>query len=441
MEKYNGTIRVGLGETVITPRENLQLWGFARSQVATGTHDDLHARSMVIEDVNGNTVCIISLSLVYIGRPLVERIREEVTRKTGIPGDAILISCTHTHSGPHIVEGPESYRELVLEQTVKSVTDAWESRFPARIGIEPTEVLELGRNRRRLLYGGVHPDPQVALIRIEDTDGKLRGVLFNYGCHPSSLDWQNRLYSEDWPYYAIKYLHEELGEDVWLSYLQSAQGDINTGYSSELSAVGVDMPVRTYWYIKVKGRQMSDAVTKAIPSVATVDNLTVDAVTGRFDFPLRKEFPVTLDEAAHDAAAADEKLTAMEADPKLAGTRKLDYIRFEHFSAHQRHEFAKKFYAEDFPEIENIELQALRIGDAVFFSLPGEVFSEIALEVKQKSPYRKTYAAGVTNGFFGYMPTAADFIEGDYEVDGCKYSPAAGQVLVDSSLELIGRLK
>ena len=440
MSQQSGSIKIGLGDTIITPRENLQLRGFARSQVATGTHDDLHARCIVVEDSGRKSVCIMSLSIVCIDRELVERIRREINGKTAIPENAILLSCTHTHAGPFVEEAPESYRELLVAQAVKSAVDAWESRFPGRIGINSTEVMELGRNRRRLLYGGIHPDPQVALIKIEDLDGKLKGVLFNYGCHPSSLDWQNRLYSEDWPHYAIKGLHEELGEDAWICYLQSAQGDINTGYSSELSAVGADMPVRTYWYIEIKGKQLSDAVGVALPEIGTVDSLTVDAATARYDFPLRESFPVTLEEAEKNAGSADARLAAMEAKPEYAGTRALDYVRFEHFSAHQRYDFAKRFYSEDFPDIESIELQAIRIGDAVFFSLPGEVFSEIALAVKRQSPRAKTYAAGVAGGFYGYMPTAKDFIEGDYEVDGCKYSPDAERVMIESALDVIGRL-
>ena len=46
-------VKVGLGETVITPKENVQMAGFARSQVSTGVHDDLHAMSLVMEDGDG----------------------------------------------------------------------------------------------------------------------------------------------------------------------------------------------------------------------------------------------------------------------------------------------------------------------------------------------------------------------------------------------------
>ena len=438
----NVTIKVGLGETVITPNENLLLRGFARSQVATGVHDDLYARSLLIEDKNGTVVVIMTLSLVYLEREMMERIRNGIETETGIPGTNILISCTHTHAGPYVEKAPDSYRDFLVERSVKSAVEAWENREPGRIGIESTTVLELGRNRRRLLYGGLHPDPQVGIIRIEDGDGALKGVLFNYGCHPSTLDWQNRLYSEDWPFYAIRGVKKMLGENVWAAYLQSAQGDINTGYSSELSAVGVDMPIRNYRYIEVKGNQMADAVLNTLPDIETTGDPDVESKSDFFDFPLRENFPVTLGEAERKAEETDRRLAEMEADPALQGTRRLDAVRFDHFQAHQRYEFAQTFYEiEKRPTNISMEMHAVRIGDAVFFSLPGEVFSEISLEVKKRSPFEKTFGAGVANGYYGYMPTAAEFIEGDYEVDGCKYSPKAAQVCVESALDIIGRLK
>ena len=90
--------------------------------------------------------------------------------------------------------------------------------------------------------------------------------------------------------------------------------------------------------------------------------------------------------------------------------------------------------------IRSLEQQAVRIGDAVFVTFPGELFSEIGLAIKNQSPYEKTYILGVTCGPGGYLPTAKEFIEGDYEVDGSSYSPKTEQVCIDSSLELIHRV-
>ena len=174
-------LKTGLAETIITPQENLQMRGFARSQVSTGVHDDLHARSIAIEGGDSTSVIMMSLSLCDIPRAFVERIRSEITDKTGIPETNILISCIHTHAGPNVESATGLYRDFLVERSVASAVEAWNSRIPARIGTGFTEVFELGRNRRRLLYGGLHPDPEVGVVKIEDAGGKLMGAFFNYG--------------------------------------------------------------------------------------------------------------------------------------------------------------------------------------------------------------------------------------------------------------------
>ena len=448
-------IKVGLGETVITPDENVRMRGFARSQISTGVHDDLHARSLVVEGANGSVAVLMSVSLCGMSEDYAESVRAGITEKTGIDGDTIVISCTHTHAGPNVGSSHDTfnkrdversvaslkYRKFLVAQCIESAVQAWESRVPGKIGIESTTVLELGRNRRRLLYGGLHPDPEVAVIRVEDAGGKLLGVAFNYGCHPSALDWRNTLFSEDWPYYAIQGIKEEVGDNVWIAYYQSAEGDINVGYQSELSAVGVYMPVRGYEYIEIKGNQMSDAVLKVLPGIATSGSPEVSTTIGRFDYPLRDSYPVTLEVAKADAEAANKRLAEFEAMPDLRGTRIHDDARRKVFQKEQRFRAAKRFYtSENRPATRSIEQQAVRIGDAVFVTYPGELFSEIGLAIKQQSPLEKTFIIGVTCGPGGYLPSAEEFIEGDYEVNGSAYSPKTEKVCIESSLELIGRV-
>jgi len=351
-----------------------------------------------------------------------------------------VISCTHTHSGPAIESAGQKYQRFLIEQCIASAIQAWESRAPGRIGIGVTEVMELGRNRRRLLYGGIHPDPEVCIIKIEDEKGKLRGVAFNYGCHPSALDWHNTLISEDWPYCAIRGIKKSVGDDVWVAYFQGPQGDINVGYLSELSAVGVDMPVRTYWYIEVKGSQMTEAVLKALQGFKTSDSIDVQVARKMFDYPVRESYPITVEQAQKESDAAIKKLADMERKPELQGTRLLDQARVDVFQTGQRLSSAQWFYSKNFPKAERLEQQAVRIGDAAFVTFPGELFSEIGLAIKKQSPFEKTFILGVTAGPEGYLPAAKEFIEGDYEVNGSQYGTKTEQFCIDSSLELIRRV-
>jgi hypothetical protein len=449
------SLKVGVGETVITPSEPTRMRGFARSQVSTGVHDDLHARSLVVEDGAGDTAVLMTVALCGMSEDYLEQIREGVKAKTSIPAGSIVVSCTHTHSGPNVGSSHNTinkeevdasmasleYRKFLVEQCVASAVQAWETRVPGKIGISSTKVLELGRNRRRLLYGGLHPDPEVAVIKVEDARGKLLGVAFNYGCHPSTMDWHNTLFTEDWPYYAIQGIKKRFGADVWAAFFQSAEGDIGVGYSAELSAVGVDMPVRTYWYAEHKGNQMAAAVVEALPGIVTAGDADVSVALDRFDYPLRTDYPVTVEQAEREAAETKKRLSKLEDNPELRATRRADAVRVEGFQAEQRLRTAKRYFSGgERPAMRSLEQLAVRIGDAVFVTFPGELFSEIGLAIKERSPLEKTYVIGLTCGPGGYLPSAREFLEGDYEVDGSTYSPLTEKVCIESSLSLIHRL-
>ena len=81
-EAKQPAIKVGLGETVITPSENVRMRGFARSQISTGVHDDLHARSLVVEDADGSTAVLMTVSLCGMSEDYSKRILEGITEKT-----------------------------------------------------------------------------------------------------------------------------------------------------------------------------------------------------------------------------------------------------------------------------------------------------------------------------------------------------------------------
>ncbi len=439
--KENPKIRVGLGEEIITPPIGAPLSGYdRRGKVSTGVHDDLHVRSLVVEGEDGTAVVLMTVSVINIGRKNIEEIRTGIEQQTGIPGSRIIISSTHTHSGPDIGGAGEEYRKQLVERCLSSAVKAWTSRLPGRIGVGSTEVLELGRNDRRMEYGGLHPDPEVGIIKIEDARGKLLGVAFNYGCHPSTLDLHNLEFTEDWPYFAIQGIKEKLGPDVWVAYFQSAQGDVKVGYTAELSAVGAEMPIRNFWYAEIKGRQMSAAVTQALPEIATSPNPMIKASQGFFDYPLRDSYPLSVKEAEAQYERVKAKLEEMEKQAGTIGKRVLDRYRVDEFLARLALNTAKWVEANPNPAPRSLEQQAVRIGDAVFVTFPAEVFSEIGLQVKQKSPFEKTFVIGLASGYGGYMPTAAEYLEGGYAAVMTTYSPKCEQVCIDSSLELISKV-
>jgi len=463
-------IKVGVGETIITPPNpvGVPMSGYDRgTNTSTGTHDDLHARSIVVEGEDGTSVAMITVAVVNMREQTMDNIRTGVEKQTGIPFKNIVISSTHTHSGPALSDS--SYVKFLIEKTIESAVKAWKGRVPGKIGVGSMEIFGLAMNDRRMDFGGMPADPEAAVIKIENADGKLMGVFFNYGCHPSALDLHNLKFTEDWPYFSIKGIKEKVGQGVVVGYFQSAQGDAKVGYNAELSAVGAYMQgVRSFEYAEKKGLVMTDAVLKLLPSIQTSGDIKVRAAYDKFKVPRRINFPYTHAEAVKWQAQAQKTLAEKEklvlSYPRNAeewqkfqvqareianteqiyskiGPRALDKYKVDLWLATQAVSQSLRIAEQaKNPTPFLMPMQAVRFGNSVFATFPAEVFTEIGVAVKKASPYENTFILGVAGGFNGYIATAAEFIEGGYAVNGSPYAPQAEQVIINSSIDLIKRL-
>src|SRR5665647_474710 len=184
-------IKVGVGEKIITPPNPVghPMAGYDRGiTTSTGIHDNLYTRSIVVEGADGTAIVLMTVAVVNITEPMMDMIRAGVEKQTGIPFKNIAISSTHTHSGPVIGSPDSSYGRFFIGRCIESAVQAWKSRVPGRIGFGSTEIFGLAMNDRTMNFGGMPIDPQAAVIKIEDAEGKLMGVFFNFGCHPSTLD-------------------------------------------------------------------------------------------------------------------------------------------------------------------------------------------------------------------------------------------------------------
>ncbi len=434
-------VKVGMAEKVITPKPGMPMAGYRRAAVSTGAHDDLWARSLVIEDKNGTGIVLMTLGLVNLNESYMDQIREGVNKATSIPVSNIVISCTHTHSGPAVGGPDDEYTKSLIENCIASAVEAWNNRIPGRVGFGSTVELELGRNDRKMEYGGLHPDPEVGIIKVENAKGGLIGVAFNYGCHPSTLDLHNLEFTEDWPFYSISGIKEQLGKkDLWVAYYQSAQGNVKVGYTAELSAVGADMAIRNFWYAEHKGNMMTWTVLEALGEIQTSGDFTIDTASGYYEFPIRDSYPYTLKEAQkiHDDAKA--KLAEMEKLSDKIGKRVLDKYRVDEFVADYQLGCAKWLDANPNSAPVKMLMQAVRINDTVFATFPVEVYAEIGLAVKQQSKYDKTFIIGIASGHGGYMPTKEEYLEGGYSAVMTRYSPKCEDIIIQSASELIGQV-
>ncbi len=428
-------IQVGISKVNITPYIGCPLGGFAsRKDVSQGIHDELYAKVVVIE--GQEFIALVSVDLLCLPAGIVNAIRIQAAEKTGIREECIAITATHTHSGPElreeIQEQPNpSYVQNLIDVITGGIYAAWRVREPARVGIGSGAIHGIGVNRRH--PDGLPVDPAVGVLCFDFESGKPGGILINYTCHPVVLGPDNLLISADYPGYTTRIIEHIKGEGTIAIFTNGASGDINTGHSADLSALGYPIPGRTFERAGQLGTMLAGEGLKTLGRVEVKSEAIVTAKRKILSLKL-KALP-TLEEVQNDLkkkqAVLDRVLAEKAAEETIikAKVNKLYAELLRETVAHQ----AKA------PEANSIkiELQALRIGDCALLTFPGELFVEIGLHIKKESPFEQTYILGYTNGYIGYLPTVEAFQEGGYEAAASRFTPESVKIIENESIELL----
>ena len=432
-------LTAGFSKVCISPPIGAPLAGFAaRDGVCEGIHDDLFVRSAVLANEEG-AVALVSVDVLALSSGFVDQVRKEIEQRTGIRRDAVMIAATHTHAGPVTIKtffNPEdsldgAYMDSLAAAMETSVVQAWESRFPARVGVGSGQVAGIGVNRRTADKKPV--DEEIGIIKIEDADGNVRCVLINYACHPTVLGSNNLLATGDFPHFAVEKIEDALGDGGFAMFVNGTQGNISMGHSSELSAIGVITPGRTFEHAAELGHNLANATLAALSQIATDGSPEIAAATSTVNFPLKDLPPI-------DAAAREFR----EAGERLAGLERSNGASEAFMKAKSQLLYASitNYYANETAHLDGhlpVELQVIRVGDAAFLAVPAEVFVEIGLELKRRARH-KTFIVGIANGYIAYFPTRAAYPDGGYEVVSSKIAPQSEGIFYDKALELEARL-
>jgi len=86
------------------------------------------------------------------------------------------------------------------------------------------------------------------------------------------------------------------------------------------------------------------------------------------------------------------------------------------------------------------EVQAMALNDTAIVGVPGEVFVEYELEIREKSPYKYTFVSELANDSIGYVPIPKAYEEGGYEPTATVVAPNAGVKLTQSAINLLKEL-
>jgi len=477
-----GELLAGIGKIEITDRE------------AGPVNDPLFVKTLVLRS-NSTTAVIITLDAVAIGEigPVsnnyLPTVRSRLQQDLGIPETHILVNASHCHG---IVCSD------VDERTIRSVEMALNNLVPVRIGSGIGDETRIMENRRLKLKSGKtadvrhayslppddelvevgKTDPQIGILRVDRLDGHPLAIVYNFACHPiQGVPGGGN--TADIIGYSSQVIEENLGPGTLALFLQGCGGDINpANYKS------VDEPRSA----EPLGHMLGLSVLRAARQIECGDDDRLQIINETIQLP-------RVDSSARIFAMEAEQRSLLES---LNGTS-LNFKTFMTLSL--KHGFSPDFpsspahrymheqllgrsdlrnldsenrrnlnaYLKNILTMEELTrvqtnlallrkhhasliasgkrtiaagLMALRIGDFVLTTFPGELTVDVGLKIKMRSPQQPTFIAGYTNGYLYYCPTPEQMEnQGNAQEDSdCLLAPEWHPLYEEKVLDLLGRL-
>jgi neutral ceramidase len=439
-------LRVGAAAEVITPPVGTPMAGYYFERAAEGVHDDLYAKALVLEQ-GGTKAALVSLDLISTPLGITEAARTEIGRATGIAGRNVMISATHAHTGPVLAgrglrddalgDGNELVRRYSATLPVKiaeAVRRADSALAPAVARAAKGEDRSIAFNRRFHMTDGtvgwnpgklnpriIKPagpiDPEVAVVLFEASSEGHRPLCsyVNYAVHLDNIGGLK--FSADMPGTLYSLLSTVKGPGMVTLYTTGCCGDINHidvrwaepqhGFenAARMGVILAGAVLETWPRLKpvAKGplRVKSRAVALPLPAISSTDVETARRVAAR------------------------------HRDPKAKQPGFLETVQaYKVLDVEARH-----------GEPTEVEVQVVALGnDLAWVSLPGEIFVELGMAIKQDSPFEHTIIAELANGSIGYIPTRRAYTQGNYEVVSARCAEGSGEMLVDAAIGLLKEL-
>ncbi|MCE5326946.1 MAG: neutral/alkaline non-lysosomal ceramidase N-terminal domain-containing protein [Planctomycetaceae bacterium] len=433
-------LKAGTGRCDITPREVMFLVGYPHVQrVSTGIADPLHATALCLDD-GATAIISVSADVLYVSADLVGHCRRRIAARTGVRGENVLISATHTHSAPvtcevlawrddPVVPPPdERYLALLADGIVSAACVAFEHSAPAELAITSAMIDGVGSNR---LSPDGPRDPQAGLIVVRRlSDKQIVAVQMFYSMHPTVLHEDSTLVSADFPGYARAFIESRCGGRV--VYHTGPCGNLSPRYH---------VKAQTLAEAQRLGSRLGEQACSAIDALGDANfrsDITLAAASGTAQLPCRT-FPAPGDAAAHLAAAREGYQRLVRDGAPRAAVRTAECSVF---GAEELLTLAKAQADGTLAAVQQSHAQAavqvFRIGEAYVAALPGECFVEYALEIKRGAGGH-VFVTSLANGHLqGYITTPD--AQG-YEADLSLFEPSAGALLVETTLDLITNME
>ncbi|RKX81525.1 MAG: hypothetical protein DRP60_00425 [Spirochaetes bacterium] len=434
-------LSAGSAELSITPVDSQFLFGYPHvERFSTGVMNPLLSSSLYLNNGN-NDIMFVANDIIFVDKASTKRARKRISESTGIREDAIMISATHTHSGPITVDYlsnsndpivPKTdlaYLQLMEDGIVESGINAFKNSRPAEAGLSVADGSGVGTNRRD---PSGPADPQVPVLMVRDTEsGEFIACMLVYSMHPTVLHEDSTLVSGDFPSFTRDYLKKKiLGTRCPVLYHTGPEGNQSPRHVTSSN---------TFSEAKRLGEMLGARVEAALENIEYTSSLYLGSEQG-FIMPSPKKI-VSLAFAKQHLEKAVRRLESLRKDE--APSQEVRTAECDWFGAEETVTLAEASSAGNLNKyIQSClpaEIQVFKIGDWLFAAWPGEVFIEFSLSIKSK--YKNLFVINLANGEFqGYIVTPEAEVEGGYEASNAMFGSETGDMLIKETSRILKQM-
>lgn len=448
------SLRAGAAAVDITPRDfPVNMPGGFSANPADGAHDPLHVRALVLSR-GKETVAIVVVDTLGLSRETADEAKAAIERRCGIASQRVLMCATHTHSAPSsgAKGGPPqavAYRQILLDGMVEAASQAHAALRPAAVGYGVHPLPEEVFNRRWYLKPGKMPpnpfgrldavkmnpdtspdvldrpagptDPNVTILSVQDGRRRPLALLANYALHYVGGTPRGKVSADYFGEFARLMPSRLRGDEKFVAMMSNgASGDINN-----IPFMVTRPPRESFEQVRIVAQKAADAAWHAWRSIESHHSDIALAMVQR-EVELRYRRPTAEELEAAKKVLAITDPNERERLPRLAE----NYARNTVAAAERPEDTVK------------VVLQAIRIGDFAICAIPFEVFCEIGLDLKKRSPFARTIVISHANGSNGYLPTPEQHRLGGYEtwLGTCRVQEDASVIITTQLIEMLGEL-
>jgi hypothetical protein len=451
------------------------MWGAALHDRSEGVHRPLLATVMSFRSLAKDPAAenehqvVVALDHCLLGRAEMEALLDAAELRSGVSRAQMVVTFSHTHAaGLMSLDRADLPGGDLIPAYLQRLNETVGTLLRQAIDDERPVTVTYGSGRCNLAAHrdfwdvqseqwvcGFHPpdhqaDDAVWVARVTDEGGHLVAALVNYACHPTTLAWDNRLISPDFPGAMRETVEQALS--VPCVFLQGASGDLGPrygfvgdcqvadrhgrelGYAALSALTALPPPQTSYEY---QGPVISGA-TLGVWNYVPLDGerRTACARWGAQHGPLPLPYRPGLSTLAQ-AEADRQQFAEQEAAAAAAG----DEARRRDFRAMVERRTRMIARLKQLPPGERFPFQLLvwRMGDAVWVATQGEVYNLLQTALRSKFPSLAIIVCSLANGWGpSYLPPAELYGTGIYQESIALLAPGSlEQVIAEAERRIV----